>query len=306
MADGLLPSNKEAGYILRRLLRRVLVYESLHKIPEHVFDAILHDVVHEYGDFYPELLIKNNLIREEFRAEKDRFSKALKRGMEELKEIGEMTGQKAFDLYQSLGLPPEVIQEFKKFDWQEYEQAKNKHHDISGAGSEKKFGGHGLLLDTGELKAGSEEEIKIVTRLHTATHLLNAALHKVLGEEASQRGSDITPERTRFDFVFSRKLTPEEIKKVEDLVNEAIAKDYPVTAKEMPLEEAKKSGALFFYKGKYPEKVNVYIIGRGSEVFSKELCGGPHVTRTGEIGHFKIIKEESSAAGVRRIRAVAE
>ncbi|MDP3729269.1 MAG: alanine--tRNA ligase [bacterium] len=306
MADGLSPSNKEAGYILRRLIRRVLVYENLYKIPEHVLDAILHDVIHEYGGFYPELLTNNNVIREEFVAEKKRFSKALKRGLEELGGVEHMTGKIAFDLYQSLGLPPEVTYELKKFDWHEFEEAKKKHLEISGTGSEKKFGGHGLLLDTGELKAGSEDEIKIVTRLHTATHLLNAALHKVLGDEISQRGSDITPERTRFDFVFSRKMTTEEIKKVEDLVNEAINKNYPVTEKEMPLEEAKKSGAMFFYKGKYPEKVKVYTIGRGDEVFSKELCGGPHVTHTGEIGKFKITKEESSSAGVRRIRAVVE
>jgi len=151
-------------------------------------------------------------------------------------------------------------------------------------------------------KAANEEELKIVTRLHTATHLLQAALRIVLGPEVKQMGSDITAERTRFDFSFPRKLAPEEINAVENSVNEVINKDYFVIMEEMAFQDAIKSGALYFFKEKYPEKVKVYSIGS----FSKEICGGPHVSRTGEIGHFKIVKEEAVSAGTRRIRAAME
>lgn len=326
LADGVRPSNKEAGYILRRLIRRALAYENLHKIPAHVFDAIIHDIVHEYGGFYPELMRENGNIRQEFARERERFNKLYPTGRkcfdmaigaaEQKAESVKISSQfrerqierLAFKLNTEIGIPVDIIKEWLeergyKLNEENFLEELKKHQEISRAGVEKKFGGHGLILDTGELKAGSEEELKIVTHLHTATHLLNAALHKVLGDEISQRGSDITTERTRFDFVFPRKMTPEEIKKVEDIVNEAIARDYPVKIEELPLEEAKKSGALFFYKGHYPEMVKVYSIGRGEEIFSRELCGGPHVARTGEIGKFKIIKEESSSAGIRRIRA---
>lgn len=349
LADGVRPSNKDRGYILRRLMRRVLMYENLYKIPTHVFDAIVHDVVHEYGEFYQELMEENEAIRKEFSLERERFSKTLENGLKVLnKEIKAqittpaskgtydvqefpsvndfpgytpfvITGKWLFDFYQSFGFPPELTLEvlsrtlnrqFSTFErkklMDDFFDEVGKHQEASRAGSEKKFGGHGLLMDTGELKAGNEEELAKVTRLHTATHLLNAALHCVLGDEVSQRGSDITVERTRFDFLFPRKLTDEEIKKIEELVNEAIEKDFPVTIQELPLEEAKKSGAFFFYKGKYPELVKVYTIGNDKETISKELCGGPHVARTGEIGHFRITKEEASSAGVRRIRAVVE
>ncbi|MBI2507166.1 MAG: alanine--tRNA ligase, partial [Candidatus Niyogibacteria bacterium] len=173
-------------------------------------------------------------------------------------------------------------------------------------GQEKKFGGHGLILDTGELKAGSEEELRKVTRLHTATHLLQAALREVLGKDVKQMGSDITPERARFDFSFGRKPTSEELKKIESLVNKMIEKNLDVKMKEMDYEEAVKSGALSFFKHKYPKRVKVYGIGENDQKISEELCGGPHVSRTSEIGVFKIIKEESVAAGVRRIRAAVD
>jgi len=213
------------------------------------------------------------------------------------------------------------------------EITQKKHQEKSRAGAEKKFGGHGLLMDTGELKAGNEEELKKATRLHTATHLLHAALRKVLdppaGGEVQQAGSDITAERLRFDFTFPRKMTPEEIKQVEDMVNEAVQKDYKVTKEEMSYEDAVKSGAMAFFKLKYPNRVNVYTIGPESfdpelktegpveghnpsssnfsgPPFSRELCGGPHVSHTGEIGHITITKEEAVSAGVRRIRAVVE
>ena len=183
----------------------------------------------------------------------------------------------------------------------------SKHQEISRAGVEKKFGGHGMA--EGDLTASDAQELKVKTRLHTATHLLNSALHKVLGDQVSQRGSDITAERARFDFAFDRKMTDDEIKKVDDLVNGAIASNLQVTMEEMPTEEAKKSGALFFYKGNYGERVKVYSIGPSTSSgspFSREICGGPHISNTDEIGKFRIIKEESSSAGIRRIRAVVE
>ncbi|MDO8515703.1 MAG: alanine--tRNA ligase, partial [bacterium] len=169
------------------------------------------------------------------------------------------------------------------------------------------FGGHGLLLDTGELKAKDEVELKKVTRLHTATHMVHKALREVLGNEVHQAGSDITVERTRFDFTFPRKLTLEEIKKVEDLVNEKIRIDLPMNKVVLPKAEAEKTGALYFFKEKYPDPVNVYYLGKTVEdAWSKEFCGGPHVTHSGEIGKFRIAKEEAVAAGVRRIRGVVE
>ena len=242
-------------------------------------------------------------------------------------EKATISGREAFDLYQNYGFPLEMIIELAQegrliVDVESFRDEIKKHQEISRAGQEKKFGGHGLILDTGELKAGNEVELKIVTRLHTATHLLNAALHKVLGDTVEQRGSDITAERTRFDFLFPRKLTKEELQKIEELVNYAVSKKFPVKFEEMPLEEARKSGALFFYKGHYPESVKVYTIGSSSAgrsdseessdskssgpPFSRELCGGPHVQNTGEIGKFVILKEEGVAAGVRRIRAAVK
>lgn len=338
LADGVRPSNKDRGYILRRLMRRAFVYEYLYKIPVHVFDALIHDIVHEYGEFYGELLRENENIREEFKKEKEKFSKTLSPGLKKIAEliqkkqkeqigpanevsdtntdfINRISGDEAFDVYQSYGFQRELINEILAregytFNQEEFDEAFNrafqKHQEISRAGQEKKFGGHGLILDTGELKAADERELKIVTRLHTATHLLNAALHKVLGDSVVQNGSDITVERTRFDFNFPRKLTAEEIKKIEDLVNYAIKQDFKVSIETVPLEQAKKTGALYMERSKYPDPVKVYTVSNEKEVFSKELCGGPHVEHTNTIGQFKILKEESSSAGIRRIRARVE
>lgn len=327
LADGVRPSNKDRGYILRRLMRRALVYENIYKIPAHVFDTILHDIIHEYGEFYEELLKENENIREEFKSEKEKFAKTMKHGMKyfniyarrkregepftEKDDIAVLSGKDAFDLYQNYGFPIEITRELAeerglKVNVSGFQEELKKHQGISRAGVEKKFGGHGLMLDTGELKAANADELKIVTRLHTATHLLNAALRKVLGEGIEQSGSDINVERTRFDFTFLRKLTGGEIQKIEELVNYAIQKDFPVTIETLPLEKAKASGALHMKRSKYPDPVKVYTVGNSEEVFSKELCGGPHVAHTGEIGRFKIQKEESSSAGIRRIRATVD
>ena len=322
-ADGVRPSNKEAGYILRRLLRRTLAYQIKYDIHADLFSEALKFIKDKFGPFYLEVK-KTQEIGEVFEGEKNKFQKAIAAGLFELKKRDKISAQDAFYLYETFGLPFELIKELappgavKDLEDKDFEKEFKKHQEISRAGAEKKFGGHGLLFNTGELKAKDEEELKKVTRLHTATHLLQAALRKILGPEVKQMGSDITVERTRFDFTFSRKLTQEEIKKAENLVNEVIQKDLPVGFVEMPLEEAKKTGALHFFSAssseggstsggggeKYPERVKVYYVGHSlKDAFSKEFCGGPHVGNTLVIGKFKIIKEEAVGAGARRIRA---
>lgn len=301
VADGVRPLNKEAGYILRRLLRRIMVYEI--DFPSIVEKAVQW-VSKKYGQRYPEIN-DTGKISEVLLAEYEKFGKTLAIGMKELDKIGKLTGEDAFNLYQTFGLPPEVIMEHRSFSMEEFNRAKGQHRKVSSVDIEKKFGGHGLILDTGELKAGNEEELEKVLRLHTATHLLQQALREVLDNEVKQAGSDITAERARFDFTFSRKMTLEEIKKVEERVNEVIEKDLPVAFGQLPKDEAMKTGALFFFKQKYPEKVKVYYIGhRMDDAYSKEFCGGPHVDHTLQIGKFKILKEESVGAGIRRIRAI--
>jgi alanyl-tRNA synthetase len=303
VSEGIYPSNKEAGYVLRRLLRRLVAYRANVDVKK-----ILEFIVRKYGGFYKELNLE--AITSIFDEENSKFSKTLSSGIKELEKMESIDAKVAFKLYESFGLPYETIKEIggekaNKLNREEFDNEFKKHQEISRAGLEKKFGGHGLILDTGELKACDKEELCKVLRLHTATHLLNAALRQVLGPEVKQAGSDITSSRARFDFSFSRKLTPEELKKVEDLVNQKIKENLPVNFVEMKKEEAEKTGALFFFKGKYPEKVKVYYIGESLEnAWSKEFCGGPHVKNTGEIGGFKITKEESAGAGIRRIRGL--
>ncbi len=310
IADGVRPSNKEAGYILRRLLRRVIAYQTIYDAHADLFALAYAAVKEKYGKLYPE--VNNPRILEVMDSEKEKFEIAIANGLKEIGKHKVIGTKEAFYLYESFGLPFELIKELapeasKDLDRKEFDEAFKKHQELSRAGAEKKFGGHGLLLDTGELKAKDEVELKKVTRLHTATHLMQAALRKVLGPDVQQRGSDITAERTRFDFAFPRKLTAEEVKQVEDLVNGAVAQDLPMGFKEMAKEEAEKTGALYFFKQKYPERVKVYFAGHTlDDAFSKEFCGGPHVTHTLEVGKFKIMKEEAVGAGVRRIRATVE
>ncbi|MBI2465832.1 MAG: alanine--tRNA ligase [Candidatus Sungbacteria bacterium] len=247
ITDGVRPSNKEAGYILRRLMRRAMIYGS-----KTDFERLLLKVVDLYGGFYKEL--NPVLILEVFNKESNQFSDTLARGMKELEKISLVDAAVAFRFYESYGLPFEVIKD-KNPDLkrEDFEAEFKKHQEISRAGAEKKFGGHGLV--EGDLMAANPEELKIKTRLHTATHLLNASLHKVLGDVVSQRGSDITAERTRFDFAFERKMTPQEIKQVEDLVNNKIKENLPVKTEEMALEEAKAIGAAGVFDSKYGERV---------------------------------------------------
>jgi alanyl-tRNA synthetase len=343
ISDDITPSNKEAGYVLRRLMRKIISQEELRSLNKEVIDSVIDKVIENYHSAYPKLIDAKNKIFEEMNTERKKFSDVLKKTRAFI-----MSGKIAldpsetnsnrltfksfylkqdivdliFDAYQSYGSPPEItielIQKGKLYGAadsisldqpEELEGIKKMlekkfihHQEISRAGVEKKFGGHGLKLDTGEIKAASEEEIKKVTRLHTATHLLHAGLRKVLGNTIQQRGSDITSERLRFDFTFDRKLTAEEKAAVEKYVNDAVAADVEMIHKEMPYDEAIVSGFLAFFRGKYPAVVSTYEL----PGWSKEVCGGPHVSHSGEIGKFKIIKDEASSAGVRRIRAIVE
>ena len=320
IGDGVIPSNKTQGYLLRRLIRRSIRFGRLLGLEHSFLEKVAEPVIEMYKNDYPELMNQQERILKQLNLEEERFGKTINKGLREIDNFSELDGTIAFKLYETFGFPFELTEEIarergQKVEYGEFRKSFEKHQEKSRAGAEKKFGGHGLLLDTGELKAGNEEELKKATRLHTATHLLHASLRKILGNEVHQAGSDITAERLRFDFTFPRKLTPEEIKQVEDLVNGAVVNDYQVNKKEMPYEEAIKSGALAFFKLKYPDRVNVYTIspdkydspstGSG-QFFSKELCGGPHVTHTPEIGRFKITKEEAISAGTRRIRAIVE
>ncbi len=313
ISDHVQPSNKEQGYILRRLLRRAILHlDKLEAMSG--FNEIIESIIAKYADFYPELLNSKETIIQMANLEKNKFLKTISQGRKELEKIiqsGQQTidGVQAFDLFATYGLPldfvkEEAIQHGLQVDEAGFETAFKKHQKISRAGVESKFGGHGLASGA---KVNKKDQAKI-TRLHTATHLLHAALVKFLGNEVKQAGSDLNTERARFDFTFPRALTSEEKKKIEDWVNLQIKKALPVKKETKPLEEAKTSGALAFFKQKYPDVVDVYTIYNPdtNEVISKELCGGPHVKNTSELGEFKITKEQSSSAGVRRIRAVVD
>ena len=298
ISEGILPSNKDRGYILRRLIRRIIGLEKMLGLPNNFLIGLVPKVVEIYQDTYPQIKSKEAEIMTVIQNEAEKFEKTLAKGLKQFEKIslkGDISGIDAFHLYDTYGFPLELTTELAeqkdlKVDKQGFESAFKKHQQISRAGIEKKFGGIG--------KQAGDESIK----LHTAIHLLHQVLREVLGEGVKQMGSDITSERLRFDFSHSKKMTETEIKKVETLVNQRIKQDLKIKKEEMSYEKAIKSGALAFFKDKYPDKVNVYSIGS----FSKEICGGAHVKKTSELGEFKIIKEESSGAGVRRIRAVLE
>ena len=302
--DGVRPSNVEQGYVLRRLLRRVIRHMRKVEIDPSEISTLVEKFVEIMAEMYPEVPANKDTIIEVIREEKDKFVKTLEHGEKEFIKNAEKTkaegkekldGEVVFRLYDTFGFPPEMTAELAeekglKIDMKEFEELFKKHQEISRAGSEAKF------------KGGLADHSEKTTAYHTATHLLHKALQIVLGEHATQKGSNITAERLRFDFMNPQKLTPEELKRVEDIVNEQIQRDLPVTCEEMSLEDAQKSGATGLFVNKYGDKVKVYTIGD----FSKEICGGPHVDRTGKLGHFKIIKEEAVSAGVRRIKAILE
>lgn len=296
---GIVPSNVDQGYILRRLIRRAVRFGRIIDLPERSLSKIAEQYISQYQDVYQYLLTNKDRIVSELDKEEIRFSNTLQQGLKEFEKVithiptKTISGKTAFRLYDTFGFPIEMTEELAhengfEVDVQGYEDAFKEHQKKSQAGAEQKF--HGGLADN------SEETAK----LHTATHLLHSALMKVLGGEARQRGSNITAERLRFDFGFDRAMTADEIKAVEDLVNEQIKKNIPVVCEEMTVDEAKSQGAIGIFDNKYGEKVKVYTIGD----FSKEICGGPHANNTGDLKSFKITKEQSSSAGVRRIKAV--
>ncbi len=301
IADGALPSNTDQGYVLRRLLRRAVRYSDALGLQENVLVTIAQVIIEKYGKVYTNLQDKEADIKAEIKKEEEKFRQTLKLGLKEFEKIStrNISGKEAFDLYQSYGFPIEITLDLAKekgisVDVETFKQELKQHQDLSRAGAEKKF--KGGLGDTSEMSV----------RYHTATHLLNAALKQVLGAGVSQKGSNITPERLRFDFAHPQKMTDEEKKKVEDIVNANIQKALPVSFSEMPKEEAEKVAVHAFHE-KYGDIVKVYSIGDESTGYiSREFCGGPHVTNTKELGVFKIQKEEAVSAGVRRIKAVLE
>ena len=306
--DGGLPSNVDRGYILRRLIRRMVRHLRKLQINLNELGELIDLNIDTLKEMYPELHQNSNKIKSVIIEEKDKFEKTLERGEREFNKIvnrmkndgkDTISGQDLFTLYETYGFPPEVTQDLAreaglKVDTTEFDKLFKEHQEKSRMGSEQKF--------KGGLAGAGEQEV----RYHTATHLLNAALKVILGKDVHQKGSNITPERMRFDFSCDHKLTDDEKKKVEDLVNEWIAQGLDVKCEEMKKDDAIKSGAECMFIEKYPDIVTVYSIGNDKETVSKELCGGPHVKNTSELGHFKIKKEEASSAGVRRIKAILE
>lgn len=313
---GIGPSNTDQGYIVRRLIRRAIRFGRKLGITQAQWGAQIAEIyVKNYETIYPELEKNKAFIFSQLTAEEIKFKETLERGEKEFEQylvrsVGHgknmlhsmekiITGENAYKLYTTFGFPIEMTEEI----------AKEKGIKVDRLSFEEKMIEHQLLSRTaaaGKFKGGLADHSAEVTRLHTATHLLLAALRKILGDEVYQKGSNITAERLRFDFPYPEKMTAEQIAKVEALVNQAITDKLPVSFKEMPLEQARTIGASGVFEAKYQEQVKVYFIGNPPDYFSKEICGGPHVTNTGELGHFKIQKEESSSAGVRRIKAILE
>lgn len=296
---GVTPSNVDQGYILRRLIRRALRYAMQLGMGENSLSKIAEVVISDYSAVYPELEENHKRIVTELDAEETRFQRTLVNGVREFERIkskfenGIIDGKSAFRLFDTFGFPIEFTEEMAgenglKVDIEGFHAAFEEHQQKSKAGAEQRF------------KGGLAEATDETAKLHTATHLLQAALRKVLDESVSQKGSNITAERLRFDFSFPRKVTPKEIKQVEALVQEAIDAHVDITCEEMTVPEARAKGAIGLFGDKYGERVKVYTMGD----YSCEICGGPHAANTGDLGTFKIKKEEASSAGVRRIKAV--
>ena len=301
---GVTPSNVGAGYVLRRLIRRAVRHGRKLGVDGIFLAEPAKVVIEQLKGAYPELGERREFVLAELHAEEQKFLETLKKGEAEFEKMLPnllknpqriMSGRLAFKLYDTYGFPIELTEELAReggltVNREEFDEAFKKHQELSRAGSEQAF------------KGGLADHSEATTAYHTATHLLQKALRMVLGDHVAQKGSNITAERMRFDFTHPQPMTKEEIARVEDIVNEQIAADLPVKMEMMPLEEAKASGAMALFGEKYENVVKVYSIG----AFSKEVCGGPHVERTGGMGTFRIQKEQSSSAGVRRIRAVLE
>jgi len=295
IADGVLPSNIGRGYILRRILRRAIGIGYKFEFSKVWYLGLVREFQNIYKKFYPE--INNEKIIEVIAIEEEKFLKTIEGGFKEFEKKAtgktEISAKDLFYLYQSYGFPSDLMRDLCvekgiAFDEQGFKQEYKRHQEVSKTGAEKKFGG-----------LGKEADYKAV-KLHTVTHLLHQALREILGKEVRQMGSDITNERLRFDFTYPEKMTPGQKEQVENLVNEKIKEKLRVEKQEMLYSKAIELGAVGFFKNKYPERVNVYTIGD----FSKEICAGPHIKNTDELGGFKITKEESSSAGVRRIKAI--
>ncbi|KKW28948.1 MAG: alanyl-tRNA synthetase [Candidatus Uhrbacteria bacterium GW2011_GWD2_52_7] len=302
IGDNVLPSNKDQGYFVRRLIRRAVRFARKLGVANALVREVSAAFIDSYATAYPNLGEKREAILSAIEMEEGKFAKTVEQGLRELKKTlertGTFTGTDAFNLYQTYGFPLELTTEELQrshgmtVDEAQFREDFKKHQDLSRAGSEQKFAG------------GLADHSEDTTKLHTATHLLHQALRMVLGNHVEQRGSNITAERLRFDFSHGEKMTPEQIKQVEDIVNEQIAKDLPVHHELLTVDEAKARGAIGLFEDKYAQidggKIKVYFVGD----FSKEICGGPHVEHTGQLGGINIQKEEASSAGIRRIKAV--
>jgi len=300
---GVIPSNVDQGYILRRFIRRSIRHARVIGIKGEFCNEIAKVIIDVMGDSYPELRRNNSRIFEEREKEEEKFSVALENGTKRLEQLlGEshektLNAKNAFDLFQSFGFPLEITVEMCKekgflVDEAGFNILMKAHQELSRKGAEQKF------------KGGLADHSEETTKLHTATHLLNEALRQVVDPSIRQMGSNITKERLRFDFNYDKKLTDEQIKKIEDWVNNVIKAEADVSFDIMGIEDAKKLGAQGLFGDKYEKTVKVYTISKGNEVYSRELCGGPHVKNTRELKSFKIQKQEAVSAGVRRIKAI--
>ncbi len=302
--DGVEPSNKERGYILRRLIRRSSVYAKQLNLHPTWMKALIGKVMEEYNSSYPELVTNSEKIFSALEGELAKFEKTLEKGLKEFEKLfqkqNKVTGTDAFNLYQTFGFPLELTVELAQsfgqdVDKEEFATEFKKHQDLSRTAS------------SGTFKGGLADHSEIVVRYHTATHLLHKALRDVLGTDVWQKGSNINAERTRFDFTYPQKMTDDQKKQVEDLVNKWIELDADMKQEMMPLDKARELGAIGLFGEKYADTVSIYTAtDKDGNVISREFCGGPHVTHTGAVGKFKIIKEEAVSSGVRRIKAVIE
>ena len=298
---GITPSNLDQGYVLRRLIRRAIRHGKMIGITKPFCFEVAKVIVKKYSDEYPELKKNENFIEEQLVREEEKFSQTLEKGLKQFEKMSKdgISGQEAFILFSTYGFPFEITEELARekgieVDEKKFNEELAKHQALSRTSSVGKF------------KGGLADNSEITTRMHTATHLMLAALRRVLGDHVFQKGSNITPDRIRFDFSHPEKLTDEQKQKIERIVNEKISENLPVIAEELSIKKAKTSGAMGVFEHKYAKQVKVYTIGDPKNPFSREICGGPHVKNTGEIGRFRLKKEESSSAGVRRIKAVLE